>query len=173
MGAGWDRREGKRGGKLGEKSPDLPGRPQPAPGSSTHLELGTGTLGQTSQSATPALQTPNVLVSSPGPPLPKNETPEQLQPLGSRAVGAAAGILREGRGSCSWPCPLSLAGVAQHLLREEPVVPRPTGTALLQPSDLQRPPSGAERVQARLWGSLCIQGSSSTPRSQHDSHSPT
>lgn len=47
-----DRGGGEKGRKLGEKSADLLGHPRPVPGSSGHLELGTGTLGQTS----PALQ---------------------------------------------------------------------------------------------------------------------
>lgn len=142
-----DSEVGGKGRKLGEKSADLLGHPQPVPGSSGQLELGTGTLGQTS----PALQ-PRTLrcvfgipQTSPalGRSCPGNGSTEPLLPVGSGAAGAAAGILREGRGSCSQPRPRPLAGVAQHLLRKEPVVLRPTGTALLQPSDLQQPPGTA------------------------------
>lgn len=130
-----DSEGGEKGRKLGEKSADLLGHPQPVPGSSGHLELGTGTLGQTS----PALQPRTLRCPALGRSCPGNGSTEPLLPVGSGAAGAAAGILREGSGSCSQRRPRPLAGVAQHLLREEPVVPRPTGTALLQPSDLQQP----------------------------------
>ena len=57
-----------------------------------------------------------------------------------------AEILCEGRASCSKTCfaPLQpLAEVAQHLVRDELVVPRPTMTAPLQPSSFKQPLSTA------------------------------
>uniref|UniRef100_A0A8C5NHY1 Major facilitator superfamily domain containing 4A n=1 Tax=Junco hyemalis TaxID=40217 RepID=A0A8C5NHY1_JUNHY len=78
-------------------------------------------------------------------------------------INVTVGIVPGGSGSCSQPHPQPLAGVAQHLPREEPAVPRPTGTA--------QGPAG--RVRPQLWAPLCIQGCSSTACSHHHPHSPT